>query len=88
MDVSLMISSIFGDANKRYVKNLDPIIKKVGEFEVKFEKLSDADIKVVTQSLKDRLLKGEASDAILPEAFALVREAAKRTLNMRHLTCS
>lgn len=79
-----MISSIFGDANKRYVKNLGPIIKKVGEFEVKFEKLSDADIKVATQSLKDRLSKGETTDAILPEAFALVREAAKRTLNMRH----
>lgn len=79
-----IFSSILGDANKRYVKNLEPTIKKIGELESKFEKLSDSEMKSMTQSFKDRIAKGESLDAILPEAFALVREAAKRTLNMRH----
>lgn len=84
MSLTSIISSVFGDANKRYIKNIEPIIKKIGELESKYEKLSETELKALTQNFKDRLAKGEALDAILPEAFALVREAAKRTLNMRH----
>ena len=84
MDLTSIISLVFGDANKNYIKSLEPIIKKIGKFELGYEKIPDAELKVITQNFKDRLIKGETLDAILPEAFALVREAAKRTLNMRH----
>src|SRR3989338_4693536 len=76
------LSFIFGDANKRYIENLEPTIKRIGDFD--FEKLSDNELKEMTQNFKDRFKKGETLNDILPEAFALVREAAKRTLNMRH----
>lgn len=79
-----LLSLFFGDANKRYIKSLDPIIKKIGEFEVKLEKLPDIDLKAAAQALKDRFQKGETLDDLLIEAFALVREASKRTLHQRH----
>lgn len=78
------LSFIFGDANKRYIENLEPTIKRIGDFDFEFEKLSDNELKEMTQNFKDRFKKGETLNDILPEAFALVREAAKRTLNMRH----
>lgn len=79
-----LLSFIFGDANQRYVKSLEPIIKMIGDFGVKFEKLSDDKLRSMTKGFKERLGRGETLDDILPEAFALVREAAKRTVNMRH----
>ena len=74
-----ILNKIFGDANEKYVKNLQPKIDKINSFEPEYEKLSD--LKEETRELKERINKGED---VLTEAFALVREAAKRTLNQRH----
>jgi preprotein translocase subunit SecA len=82
-----ILSKIFGDANEKYVKNLQPIIERINSFEPEFENLSDEQIKGKTEEFKERLVKGETLDELLPEAFALVREAGKRTLNQRHFDC-
>ncbi len=78
------LSKIFGDNNEKYIKSLLPRIEKINSFEQDFIKLSDDQLKEKTKEFKDRLQKGETLDDLLPEAFALVREAAKRTLNQRH----
>jgi preprotein translocase subunit SecA len=79
-----IFSKIFGDPNDKYIKGLGPIIEKINSFESEFEKLSAEQLKEKTKEFKERLQKGETLDDILPEAFALVREAGKRTLNQRH----
>jgi len=79
-----IIDKIFGDANEKYLKNLQPTIEKINSFESNFEKFSDEELKEKTKELKERLGKGETFDDLLPEAFALVREASKRTLKQRH----
>lgn len=75
---------LVGDVNKKYLKKLEPIVEKINALEPDFEKLSADELKAKTAEFKDRLSKGETLDDILPEAFAAVREAAKRTLNQRH----
>jgi len=77
-------SKIFGDANNDYFKKLQPIIKKINSLEPEFEKFSDEKLKEKTLKFKERINKGEKLNNILPEAFALVREASKRTLGQRH----
>jgi len=79
-----IIRKIFGDANEKYLKKLEPIVEKINSLEPEFEKFSDAQLKEKTNEFKQRLEKGESLDDILPEAFALVREAGKRTLDQRH----
>jgi preprotein translocase subunit SecA len=81
------IDKIFGDANEKYLKQLQPVIGEVNQLESKFEAFSNEQLKAKTQELKEKLRKGESLDDILPEAFAQVREAAKRTLNQRHFDC-
>ncbi len=79
-----ILSKIFGDANEKFVKNLQPICDKINFFEPDFEKLSAEQLKEKTKELRQQLQNGKTLDDLLPEAFALVREAAKRTLNQRH----
>ncbi len=79
-----ILRKIFGDANEKYVKKLHPIVEKINLFEPEFEQLSNEELKRKTDEFKERLQKGETLDDILTEAFALCREAAKRTLNQRH----
>ena len=83
-----ILTKVFGDANENYLKKLEPIVKKVNSLEKEFEVpaffAKGAGLKEKTAELKERLNKGETLDDILPEAFALVREAAKRTLRQRH----
>ncbi len=79
-----MLSNIFGDPNKKTVKKLSPIVASVNEIERDFKDLSGGQLKEKTSELKERIAKGESVDDILPEAFALVREVAKRTLEQRH----
>ena len=79
-----ILSKIFGGANKNYLKKLQPIIEKINSFEPELEKLSEEELRAKTGDFKERLKKREKLDNILPEAFALVREASKRTLNQRH----
>ncbi len=79
-----ILNKIFGDANEKYLKKLQPLVDKINSLEPKFEVFSDEELKQKTNEFKKRLVKGESLDALLPETFALVREAAKRTLNQRH----
>ena len=80
-----IITKIFGDANEKYLKKIQPLVEKINSLELEFESFSDERLKEKTGELKEKLKKGEETlDDILPEAFALVREAAKRTLKQRH----
>jgi preprotein translocase subunit SecA len=82
-----ILDNIFGNANAKYAKTMQPIIKKTGSFESGLAGLADEQLKGKTQELKERIRKGESLDDVAPEAFALVREAGKRNLNQRHFDC-
>ncbi len=77
------INKIFGDANERYLKSARLLVSEVGKLEKEFETFDNAKIKSKTLEFKERLNKAESLDQLLPEAFALVREAAKRTIHQR-----
>ncbi|KKP71926.1 MAG: Protein translocase subunit SecA [Candidatus Nomurabacteria bacterium GW2011_GWB1_35_20] len=77
-------NKIFGNTSSKFIRNTKEIIAKINTFETDISKLADEDFPKKTQDFKDRLRKGESLDNILPEAFALVREAAKRNLGERH----
>ncbi|MBI4101345.1 MAG: preprotein translocase subunit SecA [Candidatus Nealsonbacteria bacterium] len=79
-----IIAKIFGDANEKYVKGLEPLVEKINSLEKDFEGFSDEKLKEKTGDLKEGLAKGDTLEDILPEAFALAREASKRTLGQRH----
>ena len=81
--LSSFVKGIFGSANDRYVKSLKKIVDEINAKEPELEKLSDEELKAKTPLLKERLANGETLDDILPEAFAVVREASKRTLGLR-----
>ena len=74
---------IFGDPNERELKKLQPIAEKISSYEPDISKLNDGELKNKTTGFKERLDKGETLDNILPEAFAVVREVAKRVTKMR-----
>ena len=78
------LNKIFGDANQRYIKSLQPIVDRINSLEKDYEKLSDSQLKEKTAEFKNLLVQGRTLDDILPEAFAAVREASKRTLGQRH----
>ncbi|MFH1968199.1 MAG: preprotein translocase subunit SecA [bacterium] len=78
------LSKIFGDPNDKFIKGLQPTIEKINSFESEFKNLSAEQLKEKTKEFKQRLQEEKNLEDILPEAFALVREAAKRTLNQRH----
>src|SRR4030042_7183300 len=79
-----ILTKIFGDPNKKVLAQIQPQIAQINALEGEFSKLSDEQLKSKTQEFKDRLAKGETLDDILVEAFAVVREAAKRVLGQRH----
>jgi preprotein translocase subunit SecA len=72
------------DSNEKEVKRLRPIVEKINSLEPEFQKHSDDELKAETAGFKERLAKGETLDDILPEAFAAVREASRRTIGLRH----
>ncbi|HHU51520.1 MAG TPA: preprotein translocase subunit SecA [Firmicutes bacterium] len=72
------------DTNQRELKRIAPLVARINELEPGFAKLSDQELKAKTPEFKGRLNNGETLEELLPEAFATVREAAKRTLNQRH----
>ncbi len=79
-----ILNTIFGDENTKFVKSVKPLINKINSLEQDMKALSDEDFSLKTQEFKDRIKDGESLDAILPEAFALVREASFRTQGQRH----
>ena len=74
---------IFGDPNEKELKKLQPIVEKINSYEPDISKLNDEELKDKTPKFRERLDKGETLDDILPEVFAVVREAAKRVTRMR-----
>jgi len=83
----LILKKIMGTKNERELKALRPLVEKINSFEASISSLSDDQLKNKTNEFKERLSRGESLDDILPEAFAVVREASKRVLNMRHFDC-
>jgi len=81
---SRITSKFFGSSNDRQIKKYKPTIDTINKLEKKFECLSDNELKYKTTEFKERISNSENLSTILPEAFATVREAAKRTLNQRH----
>ena len=79
-----IIKKIVGSKNERELKRLWPIVEKIGAMEPEMVKLSDDQLRNKTVQLKERFARGETLDLILPEAFAVCREAGKRALGMRH----
>ena len=75
---------LFKSYSEKEVKRIMPLIKKINDLEVDIQKLSDSDLRNKTSEFKKRLKEGETLDDLLPEAFAVVREASKRVLGMRH----
>lgn len=79
-----IVDKLIGTKSERQLKKLYPIVDKINALEKEFIPLTDEELKNKTTEFKQRLEKGETLDDILPEAFALVREAAKRVLGLRH----
>ncbi len=79
-----ILKTIFGSRNDRVIRRMGKAADRINALEPGFAALSDADLRAKTEEFKNRLAKGEQVDALLPEAFAVVREASKRTLEMRH----
>jgi preprotein translocase subunit SecA len=82
--INKLFQSVFGSRNKRLIKSYQKWVVKINLLESEFEKLSDADLFAKTGEFRARVQKGETLDQLLPEAFAAVREASKRTLGLRH----
>ncbi|NBD19532.1 preprotein translocase subunit SecA [Aquabacterium fontiphilum] len=79
-----LLTSIFGSRNERLLKEYRRTVAKINAMEPTFEALSDEQLRAKTDEFKERVAKGESLDALLPEAFAVVREGSKRVFKMRH----
>ena len=78
------LTKVFGSKNERELKQIQPIVEKINSLEPEVQALQDQQLKARTAEFRQRLDRGETLDDLLPEAFATVREASMRTLNMRH----
>jgi preprotein translocase subunit SecA len=79
-----ILTKIFGSRNERLLKQYSQVVRKINAFEPTLSALSDEELRARTPALRERVGNGEELDSVLPEAFAVVREAGKRTLQMRH----
>ena len=79
-----LFEKIFGTHSDRALKDIRPVVDQINALEPQMQAKSDAGLRAMTQIFKDRLKAGETTDDILPEAFAVTREAAKRVLGQRH----
>ena len=82
--INTLLAKVIGTQNDRELKRLRPIVARINELEPSVRPLSDADLRARTDVFRQRVAQGESLDAVLPEAFAVVREAGRRVLNMRH----
>ncbi len=78
------LKKIFGDYNEKEIKRMMKYVEQINSFEPDMHKLSDVSLSAKTDGFRRRLEKGETLDDLLPEAFAVVREASRRVLGMRH----
>ena len=79
-----LVESIIGSKSERAMKIIQPVVDQINALEEEISKLSDEALKAKTPEFKERLAKGESLDDLLPEAFACVREASRRTIKLRH----
>ncbi|MBM4371446.1 MAG: preprotein translocase subunit SecA [Deltaproteobacteria bacterium] len=79
-----ILKKIFGTANERTLKSFQPQLLRVNELEPRMQAMSDAELQAMTPALRERLRAGETLEDLLPEAFAVCREASRRVLGMRH----
>ena len=79
-----LLTSIFGSRNDRLLKQYRKVVDQINALEPRYETLSDDELRACTEQFKARIAAGEPLDALLPEAFAVVREGSKRVLKMRH----
>ena len=79
-----LVKKIVGSKNEREIKKLWPIVEKIGALEPEMKKLDDDQLRNKTAQFKERCAKGESLDSLLPEAFAVCREAGRRAMGMRH----
>ncbi len=82
--LNYFLTKVFGSENERTLKKLIPIVQQISALEPEVEKLSDEQLRLKTQHFQEKLANGATLDDLLPEAFAVVREASKRTTGMRH----
>lgn len=82
--IQKVLATIFGTSHQRQMKKIQPLVDKINQYEPEMQKLSDDQLKQKTKDFQERLKKGETVNDILPEAFAVCREASKRVLGMRH----
>ena len=82
-----VLTKVFGSKNERDIRKLSPVVEAVNAVEERVKALSDEDIRSRTAVLREQLGNGMPIEELLPEAFALVREASVRTLGMRHFDC-
>ena len=79
-----ILKKIFGSSNSRRIRKMNRVVKLINELEIPLQSLTNEQLKNKTNEYKERYQKGETLDQLLPEAFALVREASKRINNERH----
>ncbi len=79
-----LLAKVIGTQNERDLKRLRPLVSEISSREDRLRGLSDEELRSQTARLRERVAEGETLDDLLPEAFAVVREAGRRTLNMRH----
>ncbi|MDR3415692.1 MAG: preprotein translocase subunit SecA, partial [Nevskia sp.] len=79
-----LLTRIFGSRNQRLIKKLQGLVAEVGQRESRLQGLGDAELAAQTGLFRERLAKGETLDSLMPDAFAVVREAGRRVLGMRH----
>jgi preprotein translocase subunit SecA len=82
--VGFILKKVFGTKNARMLKGLRPAVARINELEPDMQKKSDEELRALTPEFRRRLSRGELLDSLIPEAFAAVREAGRRALNMRH----
>jgi len=82
--IAQILAKIFGTKNERDIRRMQPLVQRINELEAEISVLSDADLVAKTNIFRERIAQGATLDSLLPEAFAVVRETSKRTLNMRH----
>lgn len=82
--ITTLLAKVFGTKNDREIKSMRPLVHRINQLEEGMIALSDAELAARTNNFRERYQRGESLDSMLPEAFAVAREASRRTLNMRH----